>query len=143
MSDYTYEMFCRDHDQLNPVINGRNSLSPPEENTDKDIPEKVITKIAIYFFEKYGRFKGEDYTIRFFSVLRFIDHYQKELIELGYITSANTFSTTVQDDLLLLLLDSFKAPQKGHKQPSSPLINQNHDFNYLKVIKALKSAKTD
>jgi hypothetical protein len=143
MSDYTYEMFCRDHDQLIPVMDVRQSLSPPEENPDKDKSKEVITKIATYFLQKYGRFKGGDYTFRYFAVLEFINHYQKELIQLGYIAGANDFATTVQDDLLLTLLGSFQSPQKGSTRPSSPLLNQKHNFNYLKVIKALKSAKTD
>jgi hypothetical protein len=143
MSDYTVEMFDRDQAALRPVMDGFFSSETLNPNSAKPDSEETLKKVVAHFIDAYGKRKGLDFEIRYLTTTEFISHYQPELIELGFITQESDFYVRVQQGLLALLLDSFNPPQTNISFPSSPLLNQDHRFNFKKVLKILKASIKD
>ncbi len=141
MADYTFEMFSIDQKEILPVMEEYYSLDTLDRKKDSTGTRSAVEQILAYFVNKYGKRKGWDYEVRFLTTTSFIDRYQIDLIRLGLISEADSSSLRVQEGLLTFLLDSFKPPQANDIMPTSPLLNQNHEFNYKKVIKALKSGE--
>ena len=141
MPDYTVVMFHTDYQQVIPLLMNYRNLEKLEEKPDEAKPEYAFMDIVNKFAEKYGNSKGVDFQMRFLSIMQFIEHYQKELAQDGMIQAAPGLDTQVPNELLELLLNSFKSPQPPSHYPSSTLHNQNHEFNYKKVFKAYKSGK--
>jgi hypothetical protein len=133
---YTQEMFRRDQEEINSKLTVSNLQIKNAENTSH--PLLSFEDILNIFVTKYGNSRGSDYCTRFFSILRFIDHYNKELLQQGLLSEEKPGTIQVSSELIEVLLGSFKAPQPPRKLSSSPLMNQDHEFNYPKVIKALK-----
>ena len=141
MADYTVAMFHADYQQVIPLMINYRNLETLDDKQDQVKPEYAFMDIVAKFAEKYGNSKGVDYQMRFLSTMQFIEHYQKELAQDGMIQAVLGLDTQVPNQLLELLLGSFKAAQPPSPYPSSTLHNQNHEFNYKKVLKAYKRSK--
>jgi hypothetical protein len=141
LSDYSIEMFHSDFERVVPLLFKYRDLEKLEGKPEEDKPENAFLDIVTKFLEKYGNVKGSDYQMRFLSVMQFLEHYTKELLKDGLINEASEASTRIPNELLGLLLDSFKSPQPPNPYPSSYLHNQYHEFNYKKVLKAYRSSK--
>jgi hypothetical protein len=133
-------MFHADYKEIIPLILNYRSLEKLEEKPEEAKPENAFMEIAAKFVEKYGNSKGIDFQMRFLSIMQFIEHYQKSLAQDGLIQAVPGLDTQVPNELLELLLGSFKAPQSPSPYPSSTLHNQYHEFNYKKVLKAYKQS---
>jgi len=136
-------MFHQDHDELTPRLLTHKNLESATINgaemADDATPEGfTYLDVVELFVAKYGKSKGTDYSMRFLSIMQFIEHYQKDLEQNGLIEN-KADSMEVQSGLLLILLESFKPPQPPNLIPSSQLFNQEHQFNFKKVIKVLRS----
>jgi hypothetical protein len=142
MSDYTFEMFNQDQEKMRPILESYYSMEKLDPKTTASGSREAAEQVLNYFVEKYGKRKGWDYEVRFLTTATFIDHYQAELTKLGLISQPDSVSIRIQSDLLQLLLESFKPPQPKTLLPASPLLNQNHEFNYKKVVKALKNMQS-
>lgn len=141
MADYTVAMFHADFEQVIPLLMNYRNLEKLDEKPEEAKPENAFMDIVAKFAEKYGNNKGVDFQMRFLSIMQFIEHYQKDLGMEGLIQAAPGLDTRVPNQLLELLLGSFKTPQPPSPYPSSTLHNQYHEFNYKKVLKAYKSGK--
>jgi hypothetical protein len=139
--DYTVEMFHADFKTVVPLLFKYRDLESLEEKNTEAKPQDAFLEIVSLFLEKYGNSKGGDYQMRFLSVMQFIEHYAKELLKDGLITEAQEAITSIPNELLVLLLNSFKSPQPPNLYPSSSLHNQYHEFNYKNVLKAYKAKK--
>ena len=137
MTDYTVEMFHQDYAEVSSRILPYISLASLEPRESD--PEKAVQEVMDYFISKYGKQKGLDYEMRFLSVQKFIAHYQNELPREGLADETNPGVISVHNELLQVLLDSFRNTQSPGAFPSSTLFNQNREFNYRKVIKAVKT----
>jgi hypothetical protein len=135
VADYTLEMFYQDHNEILPKILTGSASAKATEDTEKT-GEPTGMDIVNLFMEKYGKARGRDFGMRFLTIMQFIDHYQKELAQHGLI-EAKPGSMQVRSELFQVLLDSFRSPQPPNVIPSSPLLNQDHEFNFKKVIKAV------
>jgi|WetSurMetagenome_2_1015567.scaffolds.fasta_scaffold79991_3 hypothetical protein len=142
MSDYTVKMFHQDHNEILPKTITNQMINKSEKAGEQDNPENgsYYNELISLFITKYGKSRGTDYAVRFLSVLQFIEHYQKDLERDGQIVNKEN-SVQVEGTLLQILLDSFRPPQPPSVFPSSSLYNQNREFNYKKVTKALKREK--
>jgi hypothetical protein len=140
LSEYTIEMFHTDYETVIPVIMKYRDLESLEAPKEEVKPENAFMDIVGVFLEKYGNARGTDYQMRFLSVMQFIEHYAKDLLKDGLIVENQDITTRIPNEILSLLLDSFKAPQAPNPYPSSWLHNTNHEFNYKKVLKAYKTA---
>jgi hypothetical protein len=143
MSDYTYEMFNRDQNEMRPILESYYSLDTLDRKKDSSGTRSAVEQVLAYFVDKYGKRKGWDYEVRFLTTTAFIDRYEKDLTQLGFISQVDNVTLRIQDRLLILLLDSFKPPQSNGIMPTSTLLNQDHEFNYKKVAKALKGEKKE
>jgi hypothetical protein len=139
VSDYTIEMFYKDHNEVIPIFAHYQDLETLNRNNEERNPEKAVLDVVKYFVNKYGKARGTDYEIRFLSIYQFIEHYQKDLLEKGLISYTSSESTQIPNSLLETLLDSFRPPQPPNPMPSSSLFNERHEFNYKKVLKTVKS----
>jgi hypothetical protein len=139
MSDYTFEMFNQDQEKMRPILESYYSLDKLDPKTTSSGSTEAAEQVLDYFVEKYGKRKGWDYEVRFLTTATFVDHYQKELTQLGLVSQPDSISIRIQSDLLKLLLESFQPPQPNSLLPTSNLLNQNHEFNYKKIVKALKN----
>jgi hypothetical protein len=140
VADYNLEMFQKDHNEILPKLLTGTVLKEPAESEKTEEPTGA--DIINLFIEKYGKARGRDYSMRFLSVMQFIDHYQKDLQRNGLIED-NPGAMQVKGELLQFLLESFRPPQPPGIMPSSPLLNQDHEINFKKVIRALKGAARD
>jgi len=137
VADYTPEMFNLDYEDAVPMILKYRDLESFEPNQEFH-PEQSAMDISTYFIKKYGNVRGKDFQMRFLSVMQFIEHYHNDLLQQGIINSLEGSKIRVKNEFLKILLDSFRDPQPPSPFPSSPLMNQDHDFNYKKVLKAIK-----
>jgi hypothetical protein len=139
VSDYTSEMFLRDFEKVIPLlIQYRNQEKlATGDNTTK--PEYAVLDMVKYFAAEYGNARGTDYHMRFLSVMQFVEHYQKDLESKGLLKTTGDDTIRLPDIVTKALLDSIKPPQPSSRYPSSPLYNRDHEFNYKKVIKVIKS----
>jgi hypothetical protein len=138
VSDYTNAMFRRDYEKVLALLleyRDKEKLAQPGETAK---PEYAVMDMVKYFAEQYGNSRGTDYHMRFLSVMQFIEHYQKELVSSGFLTVSPDGNVQLPDSFLDVLLNSIKPPQPPSRVPSAPLYNQDRQFNYKKVIKALK-----
>lgn len=134
---YTVEMFHKDQNEILTIM-------PPPPKIDPKTQGQVSASftfqdIMSIFTDKYGDARGTDFCMRFLGVMLFIDHYKADLMLKGYMKKEKEDAMQVQNELLELLLESFKDPQPPNVMASSPLLNQKHEFNYNKVIKAMDS----
>jgi hypothetical protein len=131
-------MFLRDFEKVIPLlIQYRDrEKQAAQDNTAK--PEYAVLDMVKYFAGEYGNARGTDYQMRFLSVMQFVEHYQKDLMDKGLVSPSKDEGIQVPDKVLKTLLDSIKPPQPPSRYPSSPLYNQDHEFNYKKVTKVLK-----
>jgi hypothetical protein len=137
VSDYTVEMFHEDFAKVMPLLLDYQEKLNNKDHSEK--PEYAVLDMVKYFAEKYGKTRGTDYHMRFLSVMQFIEHYRVQLVKDGVIQPSQEEGIQVPGNVLLLLLDSIKPPQKPSPYPSSPLYNQEHRFNYKKVVRVLKT----
>jgi hypothetical protein len=136
--DYTVEMFHEDYAELSLKMMPYSDIGTLNPRGNESNEEKVVQEVMDYFITKYGKLKGVDFEFRFISIHLFIEHYQKELLQEGLAVETSPDSIRLQNELLEVLLSSLKDPQPPSHIPSSPLFNQDHQFNFKKVIKAAK-----
>jgi hypothetical protein len=139
VSDYTSEMFLRDFEKVIPLLIQYRSQEKLEARDTNTKPEYAVLDMVKYFAGEYGNAHGTDYHMRFLSVMQFVEHYQKDLESQGLLKTTGDDSIRLPDIVIKALLDSIKPPQPSSLYPSSPLYNRNHEFNYKKVIKVIKS----
>ncbi len=131
-------MFRRDYEKVIPLLIQYRNREKQAQADQAAKPEYAVLDMVKQFAEQYGNTRGTDYQIRFLSVMQFIEHYQKDLLGSGFLSSSQEGGLQLPDSFLNILLDSIRPPQSPSCYPSSPLYNQDHQFNYKKVIKALK-----
>jgi hypothetical protein len=134
---YTIEMFHQDQNEILSKI-------PPPPKVDPETqgslaPTFTFQDVMELFIAKYKKARGTDFCMRFLGVMQFIDHYKADLMLKGYMKKEKEDAMQVQNELLQVLLDSFKTPQPPNVMASSSLLNQEHEFNYKKVIKAMEA----
>jgi hypothetical protein len=139
MADYTVTLFHEDFGNVMPIMLKYQNLATLNESEPDVKPGDAVLEIISYFISKYGNARGTDYEMRFLSVMQFIEHYQNDLIKSGLISVPDSKTASVPNSILEILLESIRPPQPPSRYPSSPLFNQEHEFNYKKVIKALKT----
>ncbi len=139
MSDYSIELFHADFEAVIPLILKYRDLETLENTKAEPGPQDAYMEIVNHFLKQYGKIRGSDYQMRFLSVMQFLEHYTDELLKDGMIAKAEESTTRITNDLLRLLLSSFKPPQRPTLYPSSTLHNKKHEFNYKKVVKAFKA----
>jgi hypothetical protein len=139
VSDYNIAMFHEDYEIVIPIFMKFRDMESLDKKDNPPDPGQAVLEIAGYFKNKYGNFKGIDYHMRFLSVMQFIEHYRQDLLTQGLITDDGS-AVQVPDDLLGTMLDSYQAPRPPQNYPSSSLLNQQHEFNFKKVVKKMKSA---
>jgi hypothetical protein len=140
MAEYTVEMFREDFEKVVPIMLRYRNQETLDQGEGQPQPENAVLDILDIFTEKYGSSRGIDFQMRFLSVMQFVEHYQKDLEKEGLLNNIDDGIAQVPGDLLLFLLESIRSPQPPSPYPSSPLYNQNHEFNYKKIIKAVRAA---
>jgi hypothetical protein len=140
MADYTVDMFREDFEKIVPIMLRYRNQETLGQNEEQPQSEDAVLDILDVFTRKYGSSRGIDYQMRFLSVMQFVEHYQKDLEKEGLLNSTDTGIIQVPGDLLFFLLESIRSPQPPSPYPSSPLYNQNREFNYKKIIKAVRDA---
>lgn len=141
MADYNVEMFKKDYESLIPVIMESRSIETLDMVEKEAGSEKITKGITQYFTSTYGNARGIDFEMRFMSVMQFLEHYWQDLLNNGFIKQTEDMNTRVPDEVLTVLLESIRSPQPPNRCGSSPLYNDYHEFNYKKVIKALKTTQ--
>lgn len=89
---------------------------------------------------KYGP-KATDFTVRFLSVMRFINHNRDRLKKEGLIRNAEKGALWIDEDMVRVMLDSFQPPELPSRFPTSPLCNKYCAFILNRVLKALGKKK--
>jgi hypothetical protein len=138
VSDYTIAMFHEDYEIVIPIFMKFRDMESLKNKDNPPDPGQAVLEIAGYFKNRYGNFKGIDYHMRFLSVMQFIEHYRKDLLTQSLITDDGS-ALQIPDDLLGTMLDSYQAPRPPQNYPTSPLLNQEHEFNFKKVVKKVKA----
>ncbi|HSW59007.1 MAG TPA: hypothetical protein VLH15_11425 [Dehalococcoidales bacterium] len=141
MSEYSIENFLTDIEKVIPVFTKYRYLETLEKDVEKPKPEEALKEVAFYFRAKYGNKKGTDYQLRFFSVMQFLEHHNKELFDKSLVKEDSQSIEPTTYNLLYLLLSSFKSPQPPSPFPSFRLFNRYREFNIKKVLKEFKSGR--
>ena len=147
MSDYTLDMFCKDHDEMRPMLKVLQNIEIPEDEWPKiDIegtiyglnPNNPISDTIGFFRAKYGQSKATDYATRFLSIIWFINDNHDALIKEGLIQEDSSGATLIRDELLQVILDSFSPPELPVIFPTTSLGDKYHILNFAKVLRVVK-----
>ena len=140
-------MFCDDHDHLLPILQAVEGIELTEDDWPKLNIEGTIyalnpnfpeVDILRFFYEKYGKKQGVDYSWRFLRIIWFINKHRNSLIIDQLAKGAGSHSE-VAKELLQVLLDSFIPAQSPVIFPKSALQSKSGKFNYAKVLKSVKA----
>jgi len=131
-------MFLKDFEKVIPLLIQYRNQEKQVVQDKSTKPEYAVMDMIKYFAGEYGNTRGTDYHLRFLSVMQFVEHYQKDLVDKGLLNTSKQEVFQVPDHVLSTLLDSINPPQPPNRYPSSSLYNQEHQFNYKKVIKVIK-----
>ncbi|GAH18831.1 unnamed protein product [marine sediment metagenome] len=147
MSDYSIDMFCKDHDEMIPMLRVLKHIEIPESewpnvNIEGTIyglnPNNAVADTLGFFKTKYGQSKATDYGWRFLSIIWFINENKGALMKKRLVRDDASGQTIIRDELLQVLLDSFIPPKPPVIFPTTPLSDRRHTFSLSKVLKAVK-----
>jgi len=152
MSGYTVDMFCRDHDEMVPILRALKHVELTKDEWPRINFEGTVYAInpntseadTIGFFQsKYGKDQAADYSTRYLSVIWFINDNRDALMAKQLIRDCGPSQTEIREELLEVLLNSFSPPQPPCIVPTSTLQKEHHTFDLERVIKAAESLIED
>lgn len=150
MSDYSIDMFSKDHDEMLPILKLLDKVEIPEEECPKfrigrDIfslnPNDRTGDTLGFFVTKYGRAKGRDYGFRFLNVMWFIEENKGALIKKRLVKVGANKRTIIRDELLQVLLSSFIPPKPPVIFPTTSLRDKDDKYNEFSLPKVLEAVK--
>lgn len=130
MTEYTYEMFCKDEDDITAQLEQREQ----QGETLKDVTPWIAS--VLFFEDRYGMPKSQDYSTRFLDVICFIHKKRAALSKEGLVWKDKaTGKEVVEEELIKVILDSFSCPKLG--SITSTFGNHFH-LSYAKILAAVR-----
>lgn len=145
---YTYEMFLEDGTAIADGLELTQDVRVPQDEWPvahfSDVSYRINQNTTLarsygYFHSKYGT-TGTDFLWQWQSTIEFLSKYQVTLGKLGLVNRNDLGELEAHEDLVRMLLDSFRDPDPPVIFPTSPLHKTSFQFAVGKVVKAYKTS---
>jgi len=101
----------------------------------------VISRLMLYFFDKYGQERGTDNAYRFLLILNFCARYRKHLVQNELAINKPDGTVDVRTDFIRFLLDGFQEPVPPVIFGQHDATDENGNLSYRKVMQRWRSEK--
>lgn len=144
---YTYGMFLEDSTAIAYGLKLTQGIKVPRDEWPvahfADISYGINQNTSLarsygYFHSTYGT-SGTDFLWRWQSTIDFLSKYQVTLGKLGLVNRSDSGELEAHEELVRILLDSFRDPEPPVIFPTSPLHKTLFQFAVGKVVKAYKT----
>jgi hypothetical protein len=149
---YTYEMWDNDGKEVSVGLYETGSR-PTTSGSDQHVPvevegryyvldaDDILLKAHSFFRRKYGMPDGDDFYLRWASVLTFGRENEEALQQAGVVQVRNGEMVGIDANFVRMLLESYDPPELFGGFPTSPLYQGDSGFSLPLCLVAWKSGR--